>query len=205
MHSCLSAVLIHPSEPNHLNPSLCAPLEMARVLTGVELPVLAATVTGVHADYLLPAWFLSQIRNLNDSQSPFFLSHLPLFLTVIRAARRREATRFLLLGLSGKGCPKSSLLSVRENAAPLLYMGVVQYSFTSKPPSRRAFRGPFAAQTKPAKKLHLRTIIAPMLKHIILPFRRRFRRAFADLSRPQKSIDFASHMFRLYIKCRQGF
>ena len=31
------------------------------------------------------------------------------------------------------------------------HVGVVQYSFTSKPPSRRAFRGPFAAQGKPTK------------------------------------------------------
>ena len=44
-----------------------------------------------------------------------------------------------------------------------------------------------------------------MLAHIILPFRRPFCRAFADLSRPQKSTDFASHMFRLYIRYKQRF
>ena len=85
-----------------------------------------------------------------------------------------------------------------------IYLGVVQYSFISKPPSRRAFRGLSRPQENP-KKLHLTTIKAYMLTHIILSFRRPFRRAFADLSRPQKSTVLVSHMFRLYINCKQGF
>ena len=71
---------------------------------------------------------------------------------------------------------------------------------TLSPCLSRTFRGLSRPRENP-QKLHLRTIKAYMLTHIILPF----RRAFADLSRPQKSTDFASHMFGLYIKCKQGF
>ena len=76
---------------------------------------------------------------------------------------------------------------------------------TLSPCLSRTFRGLPRPKENP-QKLHLTTITkAYMLTHIILPFRRPFRRAFADLSRPQKSTHFASHMFRLYIKCKQGF
>ena len=68
---------------------------------------------------------------------------------------------------------------------------------TLSPCLSRTFRGLSRPKENP-QKLHLTTIIAPMLTHIILPFRRPFRRAFADLSRPQKSIDFASHVPALY-------
>ena len=63
----------------------------------------------------------------------------------------------------------------------------------------------FAAQGKPTKTSSDDDKKAYMKTHIIVPFRRPFRRAFADLSRPQKSTDFASHMFWLYIKHKQGF
>ena len=76
---------------------------------------------------------------------------------------------------------------------------------TLSPCLSRAFRGLSRPKENP-QKLHLTTITkAYMLTHIILPFRRPFRRAFADLSRPQKSTHFASHMFRLCIKCKQRF
>ena len=75
---------------------------------------------------------------------------------------------------------------------------------TLSPCLSRTFRGLSRPKENP-QKLHLTTIKASMLTQIILPFRRPFRRAFAHLSRPQKSTDFASHMFRLYIKCKQGF
>ena len=68
----------------------------------------------------------------------------------------------------------------------------------------RTFRGLSRPKENP-QKLHLTTIKAYMKTHIILPFRRPFRRAFADLSRPQKSTDFASHMFWLYININKGF
>ena len=75
---------------------------------------------------------------------------------------------------------------------------------TLSPCLSRTFRGLSRPKENP-QKLHLTTIKASMLTHIILPVRRPFRRAFADLSRPQKSTDFASLMFRLYIQCKQGF
>ena len=99
----------------------------------------------------------------------------------------------VLVSLLWSGYVSITLRGVCE-ALPLqelckVYMGgcpiFLYLKTTLSPCLSRTFRGLSRPKENP-RKLHLTTIKASMLTHIILPF----RRAFADLSRPQKSTDF---------------